>query len=386
MFESVVAVPAHFTVEFLGFLVFAAGAVLAFSRSDLVPGETSNRLTVAVGFAALAGAQVLHGGSFANAETDDARILIALEAIGLAFIVIGLVGSVRTISATAPALWTLREPLLLAPAGASLVLVFTALAAARTPETKALRRLALFAFLFGVAHVLTAGAPPESEVGTRTVSGLVYAAHGVKVLSFAALGSWIWSVVRSSIRTRFVASFAILLMAVVLALSTALTGVISNSVEVEELRQLGTQVRSAVEDISGNSAGELKDDVSTITEDLPDVRQRLATRNNISGLAREIRQTPTFELKDGFVMVMDGRGAVLGFSGAGPAQDVGKTPKPTELKKIDIVTINGSEVIGGIADDRGTPLAASVDQVGRDLVAVLAAHEVTDPNQPNRRI
>jgi PAS domain S-box-containing protein len=383
MFESVVAVPAHFTVEFLGFLVFAAGAVLAFSRSDLVPGEPSNRITVAAGFAGLAGAQVLHGGSFANAVTDDARILIALEAVGLAFVVIGLVGSLKA-ATVAPAVWTLKEPLLLAPAGASLVLFFAALAGSRSPETKALRRLALFALLFTVAHVLTAGAPPESEVGTRTVSGLVYAAHGIKLLAFGALGSWIWSVVRSSIRTRFVASFAVLLMAVVLALSTALTGVISNSVEDEELRQLGAQVDSVIDDITQDSAGDLKDDVSTITQD-QGVRQRIASDNGVRGLANSIRSTPTFELQFGFVMVMDARGAVLDFSGRGPHRDRGrKRPKPSALQEIDVVTINGSQVIGDIAG--GSEVAVSVDHVGRDLVAIVAGHEVTDPNQPNRRI
>src|SRR5918999_3889114 len=101
MFESFVAVPAHFTVEFLGFLVFAGGAILSFSRADLVPGETSNRLSAAVGFGALAAAQVLHGGSFGGAETDGTRILIGLEAVGLAFIFVGVVGSLKSTSAAA---------------------------------------------------------------------------------------------------------------------------------------------------------------------------------------------------------------------------------------------------------------------------------------------
>ncbi|HWL64457.1 MAG TPA: ATP-binding protein [Actinomycetota bacterium] len=384
MFESFVAVPAHFTVEFLGFLVFAGGAILSLSRSELVPGETSNRLSAAVGFAALAAAQVLHGGSFGGAETDGTRVLIGLEAVGLAFIFVGVVGSLKaaaTAAAVAPGSWRLQDPLLLAPAAVGLVLFFAAVAGSRS--TRTLRRLAAFALLFTVAAALTAGAP-GAEFGTRTVSSVAYTAHALKFVSFIALGSWMWSVVRSSIRTRFVASFAVLLVVVVMALSTALTGVISTNVEVEELRQLSTQVRSAVSQIAQSRAEELNDDASTIAEDLPEVKNRFLARADMNGLAQEVRGQGTFELENGFAMTMDPRGKVLGFSGQGPYRDQGKRLVPTQLRRIDILTINGSGVIGEIAD-RGRKAAASVDLVGRSLVAVVAAHEVTHPSQPNRR-
>src|SRR5688572_23293347 len=160
MFESFVAVPAHFTVEFLGFLVFAAGAILAFTRSDLIAGEPSNRITAAIGFAALAAAQVLHGGSFSfgslSAETDGATVLIGLKAVGLAFVVIGVVGSLKAIAA-AVAGWQLKEPLLLAPAIAGVILFFACLAGSK--NQRAYRRLAAFGLLFAIAELLTASAP-----------------------------------------------------------------------------------------------------------------------------------------------------------------------------------------------------------------------------------
>ena len=377
------AVPAHFTVEFLGFLVFTAGAILAFTRADLIPGESSNRITAAIGFGALAAAQVLHGGSFSfgrlSAEQDGATILIGLKAVGLAFVVIGIVGSLKSFGAPAVAGWQLREPLLLAPAVAGILLFFAALGGSKTQRS--LRRLAVFGLLFGAAEVLTAAAP-GAVFGTRTVTIYAYAAHGVKALSFFALASWIWAAVRASIRTRFVASFAALLVAVVLLLSTALTGVISSSVETEELERLADQVDAAVLELNSDLAEELKQDAASLASDSVVVRQRVSNRTDLPGLAADIRSTEALELSHGFVMVMDPRGRVLGFSGEGPA--LGRRSKATTLRRIDVVTINGSALIGQVVD-RGFEEAAGPDRVGEDLIALVAVHEVTDVNQPTRR-
>ena len=64
MFDSSLAVPLHFTVEFVGFLVAAGAAFLVLSRPALVPGEPGRRRLVALGFGALAASHVLHGGAF----------------------------------------------------------------------------------------------------------------------------------------------------------------------------------------------------------------------------------------------------------------------------------------------------------------------------------
>src|SRR5687767_1237268 len=95
MFERFLAVPLHFTIEFLGFLVVAGGAFLVPSRPSLVPGTRMNRLVAAAGFAALAAAQILHGGAFESAEGDGDQLLIALKTIGFALILMGIVGASR---------------------------------------------------------------------------------------------------------------------------------------------------------------------------------------------------------------------------------------------------------------------------------------------------
>src|ERR687893_420783 len=99
MFERFLAVPLHFTIEFLGLLVLAGGAVLVTSRPNLIPGTKPNRISAALGLGAMAVAQVLHGGSFAGAELDSAQLLVALKTLGMALILIGVAGGARASAA-----------------------------------------------------------------------------------------------------------------------------------------------------------------------------------------------------------------------------------------------------------------------------------------------
>src|SRR5918999_569477 len=99
MFESFMAVSLHFTGEFLGFLMTAGAAILVLSQPSLIPGESFNRITAALGFAVLAAAQVAHGGAFSyddiNATTDGAEFLVAARGLGYALLMIAVVGGLR---------------------------------------------------------------------------------------------------------------------------------------------------------------------------------------------------------------------------------------------------------------------------------------------------
>ena len=252
MFQSFLAVPLHFTVEFLGFLVCAGGAFLVVSRNTLVPGPPSNRLTAALGLGALAGAQVLHGGSFVPRDSD--ALLIGIYAVGCAFIAVALSGAVgpsagsktstasQTSTAGAFLGLPLTEPLALASAGAALFLALVAGTGASRAQAKALWRLSIAGLLLGLSQVFVALAP-RVEFGVGEIETYANLAHGAKALAFMALGAWLWTGVRSSIRVRFVASFAGLLLVVVLVLSSALTGVITNSVEEEQLKNTEAQLQ-----------------------------------------------------------------------------------------------------------------------------------------------
>ncbi|HYN36933.1 MAG TPA: hypothetical protein VEV82_08140 [Actinomycetota bacterium] len=158
MFQSFLAVPLHFTVEFLGFLVCAGGAFLVVSRNTLVPGPPSNRLTAALGLGALAAAQVLHGGSFIPLDSDS--VLIGIYAVGFAFLAVALSGAIGpkkkgTPPASAAAFLglPLKEPLAFASAGAALFLAMVAGAGASRGGGRALWRLSAAGMLLGASQV-----------------------------------------------------------------------------------------------------------------------------------------------------------------------------------------------------------------------------------------
>ncbi len=384
MIESFMVVPLHFTVEFLGFLIAAAGTLLALTRSDLVPGETLNRLTVALGFCVLAAAQVLHGGAFEIADVafqlDGEQLLVAFKSVALVLVLVGVVGGLKP-KAIVPVAFVVREPLLLVPAGAAIVLSVVAFAGSRHSGPRAYRRLAFGAFFVGVAELLTSVAP-DTDFGKLAVSEYAYAAHIAKLVGFIGLGAWLWTSVRSSIRVRFVASFAALLVAVVLALASALTGVLTNRVEAEELDRVRAQLASAEQDIEIDATQELADDLGLLA-DFQSVRRPIQRGGNLASLAGEIDDLPIFEFD--FVMLMDPRGRVLGFSGEGPFVMTNGRPSgtPTKLRPITQVNINGSEVIQQVKRPE-TPDSASPVRVGSNLVAIMAAREVPDADAPSR--
>ncbi|MEA2477633.1 MAG: hypothetical protein QOC87_1832, partial [Actinomycetota bacterium] len=84
MLNGSLAVPIHFTVELLAFLVAAGGALLVASRPNLVPGSTFNRICVGLGFGCLAASAVVHGGGFVatDAGGHSAQVLLALRTAG----------------------------------------------------------------------------------------------------------------------------------------------------------------------------------------------------------------------------------------------------------------------------------------------------------------
>jgi len=366
------AVPLHFTIEFLGFLVAAGGAILALTRRSLVPGETANRLTAAVGFVIFALVQVLHGAAFQVGDysfaADGARELVAARAVALAFIFVGVSGGMRAGASFAPALM-IREPLLFAPAGAAVLVGVSALAGSFKNGPRAYRRLAAGAFLLAVSEILTS-LDPDADFGTRAVSGYAYAAHGLKMLAFVAMAAWLWSAVRSSVRTRFVASFAALLVMVVLALSTALTGVLTNNVEKEKLTLLEQQLGNVVDELGyqGVAQRELKGDVELATG-LSTIQERVAGGGNLQGLVRDIQSELEF-LEFDFVMITDPRGRELGFEGS------------NELRRIDRVNIAGQRVVAQVI--RGAPFAGSPSRIGKRVVANVMAGRIPDPAEPNR--
>jgi two-component system sensor histidine kinase VicK len=378
MLEGFLAVPMHFTIEFLGFLVAIGGAILVLSRPGLVPGAASNRWSVGLGLGALGVAQVLHGGSFYPSDGDP--LLAAIRALAYAFILIGVVGGLRPASATAIAGFELQEPLLLAPAGAALLVSLAALSVTSGDGSRDARRLGLGMFFLAGSELLTAGAPDTEAYLGGVFNRFAYGAHGLKLIGFLFLASWLWSAVRSSIRTRFVASFGALLVAVILALSTALTGVISNNIETEELNQIEAQVDSAAD-----SLGSRGDEIAALTvaasniASLEEVQERMTEGASPLALATEIKNSGFVDPDLDFVIV-DPKGALPGVDGRGPSVARRKGFKDRKLTDLNVAEILGSAVVKEVA--AGRPLSASPVRVDNDSAALVAASQVRLDGQP----
>jgi PAS domain S-box-containing protein len=377
MFESVLIVPLHFTVEFFGFLVTFGGAILVATRPGLIPGSASNRLTASLGFAALAAAQVVHGGAFLEAQADGNDLLVGLRAFGLALILVGVVGSLRVQAAAFAPL--ADHPFLVAPALAGILLAAMAALGARRAGPRSLYRLALAALLLGIASALVA-VVPEAHVDVGRPEPALLAAHWVALLGYLALASWLWTGVRSSISTRFVASFTALLVAVVLVLSTALTAVISRNVESEELRRVGLQLANAVRGIEQDDSQELLRDVRRLAGSAP-VRRDVAAGANLTRLSRSLIESELFAMQ---FIVFDIRGG-LGFFGSGPARfEDGEIVEP-RLRQRQVLRVLGSPIVEGVAESGFPDVAAGLDKLG-DSVAILAAAELPHPDLPRRNL
>ncbi|HYO61927.1 MAG TPA: ATP-binding protein [Actinomycetota bacterium] len=362
MFESFMAVPLHFTVEFLGFLMTAGAAVLVLSRPSLIPGEGYNRVAGALGFVILAAAQVAHGGAFSfgglNATTDGAEFLASARGLGYALVMIAVVGGLRAAPAAGAAL-SLKAPLLLVPAGAAALLSVMALAAARVEQS--MRRLAGAALLIAVSEGLTASVPDE-VYGTGDVESLSYIAHGLRAAGYLLLGAWLWTGIRTSIRTRFVASFVALLVAVVLGLSTALTGVISSNVERNELDRIQEQARGTAGSIAGEETRDLLGIVESFSLLNDEISEEMTTTRNLTPLANQLVDQFPIDFA-----VVRARTAALGVAGDGPSYHRGAEAK---FRERPIDTPLATRVLGSdlLRDTSISNQVAGLDRIEGSIV------------------
>lgn len=379
--DSSLSVPLHFTVEFVGFLVAVAGAFLVASRTSLVPGDPGRRRLVAAGFLALAATHVAHGGAFIPADGHEALTLI--RAMGFALMLVGLAGRVEP-GATAAAALQVRDPLPLVPGALALLAAAAAFAGSFRGGPKPYRRLALGLLLLAVSEVFVSVAP-TFEFGVGESNTWAFVAHGLKALGYFSIISWLWSSVRLSIRTRFVASFVTLLVIVVLALATTLTGVISNQVEAEELKRVSIQLTAAREAIDGTQtrlllAARTYASSETVTD--PVQRARASElRGIVDDLARQAEELFSAD----FVVIDTAVPGQLIYASASPEG----TPIPrgaTRLRESLVLQMLGSSIVKD-ATESGIGRSVGIEKFGRGRDAslvIVAANIVRDQRRPSR--
>ncbi|MGH2751299.1 MAG: ATP-binding protein [Actinomycetota bacterium] len=379
MFESFLAVPLHFTVEFLGFLVFAGGAVLVLARRETLGAGAAGRYPTAGGFVILALAGVLHGASFDVAAHDGDTALAMMRAAGFLLVSVGLAlpasGS-PVGAAPAATAFEVREPLLFIPAGAALLLTVTAWRRARRTGGRSFEAVALGAALLAVSEALTAVAP-RADFSSGVVGYYAVGAHGAKLLGYGALALWLSRSARLSIRTRFVAAFAALLIVVVLVLSTALTGVISNNVAEEQFRTVQSQLDTALQGIESDRR-DLLDETGQIAG-LSDLERRVAGGQNIKALVDGLRTELEFFQVD-FVAVLDPGGRQLAFSREGPTLlNARGRVASGRLTNVDVVSLLGSPVVDDLLRTGGG--SSSIEVIPKsNAVMELAGIEVVPPS------
>ena len=338
MSASFMTVPLHFTVEFLGFLVTAGGALVILVRPLLLPGSRVNRWIAALGMATLAAGQVLHGGAFL--ESDGDLTLVLIRTAGFLLLLLGVARGATP--QVAPVAVAVTDPALFAPAIAAFLVAAVSMQRSFTGASRTLRRLSLGAFLLALAEVLT-GLTSRDSFGLGTVDRYAYSAHALEALGYLAIATWLWAGMRSSIRSRYVASFAALLVIVVLALSTALTGVISDNVQQGELERVRNQAENAAADLTGVEARELTNDALTMAL-LPTVRDAFRTGRGLRALANTLTRSEVFEVD--FAVLMSPRGKVLAFGGRGPLV-AGKARKP--FSTTHLLRVQSSPAVSEVA-------------------------------------
>jgi PAS domain S-box-containing protein len=375
MLESALAAPLHFTFEFAGFVVAAGAALLVASRPSLVPGRLIGRFTASAGFLVLALAGVLHGASFIVADTDG--FLVGLRAVGWAVIGLAVAGASSEGTATSAALASGR-PVLYLPAGAALLTAVAAIARARSTSS-ALNRLAVAAALSAAGEALIAVAPTAVIEGD-SASGLAYAAHGLRLAGYVALALWLWTAARASVRSRFVAAFALLLVVVVLALSTTMTGVISHNVEHEGMARVRTQLQTVAADIDDQKS-QLLGVVNGVARS-ETIRTGLNLGEPLRFTAHRLANDEAFDLD--IVGVFDNDGMVLQLEGDGPIDASGTAPPLDFLQRGAFAK---SLVVRRIK--QGDESAVAVEGWTRNkkpVVAILAGAEVLTYPRADRRV
>lgn len=377
MFERFLAVPLHFTIEFLGFLVVAGGAFLVPSRPSLVPGTRMNRLVAAAGFAVLAAAQILHGGAFPSAEGDGEQLLLALKTIGFALILMGIMGAARPTSGgfLAQGASTGGGAVDFLPAAsAAVVAVMTLLVSRR--GSKEMGRLALGLLLIAGAEAVVPLI--ETENTARLAGGYELASHLIRTAGYLFVAAWLWTGVKSSIRTRFVASFVTLLLVVVLALSSALTGVIANNVERSELDNVSDQLASVQSALEGSNLRAMAQQVqsaaasATVNCALSNCPGALSPR-----AAASATQANALVNADA-VLLLDRKNELAGFAGHGGSISNKKTE---ELGPDDLIAILGSAPVQVVISSRFADRSVDLVKVGDSAATVGVSRMPPDPRQ-----
>jgi PAS domain S-box-containing protein len=310
----------RFAAEFFTFLVAVAGAAVVFIRPQLLGVRIRSRLSLGLGFLAVAAAAFLHGSLLF--EGDDVAV-IAIRLAGIVLLAVGTLGW-RTDPGVPRVVW------------ASLVLLT-------------------------VAEVAALG-------------GLSGAAAVARALGALGLGALLVSSARRSIPARVAISSAASLLVVVLAVSVALSFVISGNVERDALDRVGARAQSEaleVQDGARTAAVRSARLIAGVLEgSIPDVVQQVSANPGPSrALQDAIERLTNADLlvSKGPVLYATDKGALIVLQGIDGA---------------DAQALVGSRAVTAAVADQD--VRSSVEAIGTRALAVGAAPVRVGPREAQR--
>lgn len=334
--DGQLAAPFHFAAEFL-ILAVCAGAA-ADALRGIRNGAGPSAWVRASGFTALVAAQVVHGALVV--EADGEISVIVLRAVGFALLALSL----KPLPASGmPAIFFAGDDARWAalPAFFAILASTRLLVGRRKDRDPASLALAGAFALFAAGEAALVAADPAGGGAAFVIS------HAVRAAGAMLLARWLWTSFERSVRLRFVAVFVAALVLLATVVAGALTQVIGNNLEHEELKRL--QVIAASQQRGLQQRVQL---AIQQTNTLADVLSR--DDNKFEDLISDPRIAAAFFgpgrallLPAGadFLAFLDGKGRVA--ASAREILGTSQAPKPTypSLTKVEQIALQGSRVV-----------------------------------------
>jgi PAS domain S-box-containing protein len=370
-----ISVPLHFASEFL-VLVVAVGATFEALRPR--PGARGSAAWLqAAGFAALAAGQILHGARALDA--DSAPALAVVRAAAYALLLVGARPS-RVLDA-APALLVAggREPSwFIVPAALAALVAARGSAAHRKDQDPA-------TFAFAGAFAAFAAAEVSIAAGGAAGGNWLVATHALRAAGAFLLARWLWTSIVRSIRLRFVSAFIVALVVLILVISTALTQVIANNVNEEELTRVRAAAGSELQALS--PLGQRASTAAATLAQASGVQEAVARRDRrelqtfVQGSTGSPGVLQSLFPDVDFLVLIDGRGSKLAAAASVPGNRSSIRPMPGQQAE----AVVGSDLVACVLRLTGCPVprpisrGETIDTAGVDTIVVMAAAAVPRP-------
>lgn len=357
------SVPFQFAATFLVAAAAFGAAWAALRRSVFSPPRRGAPLVFSLGWLCLGVAEILKG--LYLAETESTVLLIALRASGYTLVALTLL-SPRRSSATSALITPVAPSAHLVPGTIGLIGGFLALRS----RIEGRLRMSAALICFGLAEIFMGLGDTTSE----QISGLWIASQTLWLAGGIFLGGWVWRALSGSIQIRFIAAFVVLLLAVVIAISSAMTQIFAANLTTESLREAAREGEL--------QKGRLIDQVSVAVRDAgqiaraDEVRRLVSERSPLLVESARLLQAPggLFEQAD-FLTFLSTEGALLAFSATSAPSPDGIAGEP-HIDEADAVSLAGTDVassaLAGVE-------AGSLDAIGASKIGVIGAFSVLNP-------